>query len=83
MQYEVEFEIGDGDDQKETGVMIDIIHTGVGFSNTKAVVVLGNQSMVTKDIRELTVVDEAIGHKLLAIEEKHQKLDLPVDIVDG
>jgi hypothetical protein len=82
MQYEVEFELGDGDEQKETGVMIDVISEGTGCSQSKAVIVLGNQKVITKPLSGIVVVDKEIGSKFQAIEAKHQKLDLPVDIVE-
>jgi hypothetical protein len=85
MQYEVEFEIGDGDKEPETGIMIDIVSTSSSsFSapRAKAIIVIGSGDIIVRDIDDITVVDEEIGQKFLAIEEKHQKLDLPVDIVE-
>ena len=80
MQYEVEFEMGDGDKDKETGIMIDTVCIR---SRVYALVVLGNQSLTTVPLVEIRIVDEAIGQKFLAIEAKHQKLDLPLDIVNN
>ena len=83
MQYEVEFEANDGDKTKETGIMIDVVQTHDGCYKQSAIIVLGNQKVVTVPLSEIRVVDQAIGAKFLEIEEKHAKLDLHVDIVDA